>query len=110
MGTRTVDLALSELLAKERKTAGVLDTDLGLVGMLLDGEGLEALTFPVVHSGDSATKVGVVLDGDATASLVVAERTGTLVAVIEGVGCWHGGKLCRSGRNGEGGKDGESVG
>ena len=39
MGTRTVDLALSEFLAKQLKTTSVLDTDLGLVGMLLDGEG-----------------------------------------------------------------------
>ena len=39
VSARTVDLALSKFLAHQLKTAGVLDTDLGLVGMLLDGEG-----------------------------------------------------------------------
>ena len=114
VGTRTVDLALSEFLAKQLKTTSVLDTDLGLVGMLLDGEGLKALAVAVAHSHNGATKIIVVFDWDATASLVVAERNGALVAVIESIGCGHGSRtdlqLRRNGRNGEGGEDGESVG
>ena len=39
MSSRPIDLALPNLLADQLKTAGVLDADLGLVGMLLDGEG-----------------------------------------------------------------------
>ena len=42
-----IDLTLPKLLAHQLKTTGVLDADLGLVGMLLDGEGFHTLTLPI---------------------------------------------------------------
>lgn len=43
MSSWAADLALSDLHAPNLKLTGVVDADLGLVGLLLDGEGLKAL-------------------------------------------------------------------
>ena len=86
MRSWAADLTLSHLLAPNLELTGVVDADLGLVGLLLDGEGLEALALARGHTFNRSAKIIVVLDGDATASLVIVPRAGTLATVIEGIG------------------------